>query len=100
MERRAADDLENVAGRSLVFERFFEIARALAQFVEEPRVFHRSDRLRREALQQRDLLVGKRANLLSIDGQCAEQNIVLAQRNGEQAAATADFNKSSSSFVA
>src|SRR5260370_39928344 len=30
IERRAADDLEHIAGRGLVFERFFEIARTLA----------------------------------------------------------------------
>jgi hypothetical protein len=30
IEGRAADDLQDIACRSLVFERFFEIARALA----------------------------------------------------------------------
>ncbi len=34
IESRAADDFQHVAGRGLVFERFFEIAGALAQFAE------------------------------------------------------------------
>ena len=67
IEGRAADDLEHVAGRGLVFERFFEIAGALAQFAEQPRVLHRDDRLRREVLQQRDLLVGERADFLAVN---------------------------------
>src|ERR1700730_17831463 len=50
IESRAADDLEHIASRSLVFERFFEIAGALAQFSEQPRILHRDDRLRREIL--------------------------------------------------
>jgi hypothetical protein len=45
---RAADDVEHLAGRGLVFERFFEVARARLQFAEQPRILHRNDRLRRE----------------------------------------------------
>ena len=45
IEGRAADDLEHIAGRGLVFERFFEVAGALLQFAEQPRVFHRDHRL-------------------------------------------------------
>ena len=50
IEGRAADDLEHIAGCSLVFERFFEIMRALTQFAEQSRVFHRDDRLRGKVL--------------------------------------------------
>ncbi len=50
IEFRLADDLQHVADRGLVFERFLQVARAVAQFVEQPRVLHRDDRLRREAL--------------------------------------------------
>ena len=35
--------------------------------VNQPRVLHRDDRLRREVLQQRDLLVGERAHFLAVD---------------------------------
>ena len=51
VEGRAADDLEHVAGRGLVFERLLEVAGALAQFVEQPRVLHRDHRLGGEVLQ-------------------------------------------------
>ena len=56
----AADDLQRVAGRGLVFERFFEIGGTRAQFVEQPSVLHRNDRLRGEAFQERDLFLGER----------------------------------------
>jgi len=38
---RAADDLEHVAGRGLVFERLFEVARAGLQFAEQSSVLDR-----------------------------------------------------------
>ena len=41
--------------------------------VNEPRVLHRDDRLRREILQQRDLLVGKRPHLLAVDPDVTEK---------------------------
>ena len=62
---RAADDVEHIAGRGLVFERFFEVARAGLQFTEQPRILHRDDRLVSEVLQQRDLFVGERPYFLS-----------------------------------
>ena len=51
--------------------------------VMQPRVLHRDDRLRREVLQQRDLLVGERPDLLAVGDNGAEQRIVLAQRHEE-----------------
>ena len=54
---------------------------ALAQFGEQPRILHRDHRLRREVLQQRDLLVGERPHLLAIERDDAEHAIVLAQRH-------------------
>jgi hypothetical protein len=48
---RAADRLQHVAGRGLVFERFLKVASALAQFAEQPRILHRDHGLRREVLQ-------------------------------------------------
>jgi hypothetical protein len=55
---RAADDVEHVTGRGLVFERFFEIARAGLQFTEQPRVLHRDDRLVGKSAHQLDLPLG------------------------------------------
>src|SRR4030095_15548805 len=57
---RLSDHLEHVTGCGLVFERLLEIACAFAQFAQQPRVLNRDDRLRREALEQSYLLVGKR----------------------------------------
>ena len=45
-----------------------KIARALAQFIEQPRVLDGNDRLRREVLNQLNLFVGERAYLFAIDG--------------------------------
>jgi len=77
---RAADDLEHVAGRGLVFERFFEIARAGLQFAEQPRILHRNDRLHRKVLQERDLFFREWPHLAAGAGDHAEQRPVLAQR--------------------
>src|SRR5215472_6146975 len=48
--RRAIDDLQYLGGRGLLLE-------GLARLGQQPRILHRDDRLRREILQQRDLLV-------------------------------------------
>ena len=45
-----------------------QLGLALADLAEQPRILHRDDRLRREILQQRDLLVGEGPDLLAIDG--------------------------------
>jgi hypothetical protein len=78
---RAADDLEHVAGRGLVFERFFEVARARLQFTEQPRVLHRDHRLRREVLDEPDFLVAERPNFKPDSRDQPEQRIVFAQRH-------------------
>src|SRR5215472_7122579 len=77
IEGRAADDLQHITRRSLVLERFFKIAGALAQLAKKPRILHRNDSLRREVLQERDLLVGEGADLLTNSYDYAEQHIVF-----------------------
>ena len=57
---RGVDDLQHLGGRGLLLQR-------LARLGDQPRVLHRDDRLRREILQQRDLLVGERPYLLAED---------------------------------
>ncbi len=47
----------------------------------QPRVFHRNNRLRRKILQQRNLLVGKRSDFLAIGGDIAKQDPILAKRH-------------------
>src|ERR1700756_1456070 len=44
---------------------------------EQPRILRRDDRLRREVLQQRDLLVRERPDVLAVGGQNAEKRIVF-----------------------
>jgi len=74
----AADDVEHVAGRGLVFERFFEVARAVAQLDEQPRILHRDDRLSSEILQQCSLLVGERSSFLAVEVEGTEKRRVFA----------------------
>jgi hypothetical protein len=61
-----------------------EVVRALPQFAEQPRVFHRDDRLRREILQQRNLLLGEWTDFLPVGGNITEKGIVLAERDEKQ----------------
>src|SRR6516165_9783111 len=55
----------------------------LAQFVEQPRVFHRDHGLRGEVLEQRDLLVSEWAHFLPIKGKNAQEGAVLDERDHE-----------------
>src|SRR5262249_41748595 len=97
IESRAADDLQHVAGRGLVFERFFEVARTLAQFAEQPRVLYRDRRLCGEVFQQCDLLVRERPHLLAEGRDRAEQAVVLAQRDIDHGTRAAALDQSSAS---
>ena len=58
---RGIDDLQYLGGRGLLLQR-------LARLGDQPRILHRDDRLRREVLQQRDLLVGERPHFVAIGG--------------------------------
>ena len=62
IDGRAADDLEHVAGRGLVFERFLEVAGAVLQFASS-RASDRDDRLVGEGSHQFDLPVGEPLDL-------------------------------------
>ena len=69
--RRAADNLKNLRGRSLLLQRLSKVSGALAevvssltQFVQQPRVLDGDDGLGSEVLDQLDLLVGEWSNLL------------------------------------
>src|SRR5262249_33492621 len=71
---RGIDDLQHFGGRGLLLQ-------GLARLGQQPRVLRRDDRLRREILQQRDLLVSERAHFLAIDAEYADDPVVLAQRD-------------------
>ena len=58
--------------------------------VDQPRILHRDHRLRGEVLQQRDLLVGKRPDLLAVDHDKPEHRVVPAQRHAARCARRRD----------
>jgi hypothetical protein len=57
---------------------------ALVQFIDQPRILDRDHRLRREILQQRDLLLGKRPSLRSAYDEGAQRSAILHQGNPDQ----------------
>src|SRR5262249_56328244 len=67
VERRSADDLEHVGRDSLLLQRFAQIIRALPQLVEQPRVLDGDDGLVGKILNQVDLLVDERPDLLTVN---------------------------------
>jgi hypothetical protein len=56
IERRAADDIEDLRRRRLLLQRFGEIGSPLAQFVEQPHVLNGDSGLISEGRHQLDLL--------------------------------------------
>jgi hypothetical protein len=65
--------LQYFRGRSLLLQSF-------AGFGEEPRILHRDYGLRREVLQERDLLVRKRPDLAPEHDDSPEERVLYAQR--------------------
>jgi hypothetical protein len=96
---RAADDLEPVAGRGLVFERFFEVTRASLQFTEQPRVLARDDRLRGEILQQRDLFFAEWPYFLAVQRNRPQRCGILAQRFDHNTARAGQFDNGPSQRI-
>src|SRR5262245_29332696 len=85
LSRRRADDLEHVGSGSLLLER-------LAQLVEQPCVLDGDDGLRSEALDQFDLLIAKRTDLLARNGHSADKFIVLQHRYGKCCSKIPEFD--------
>ena len=77
---RAADDLEHVAGRGLVFEQLLEVAGALLQFAIGLGAGDGDDSLLGEGLQQCDLAVGEAADLSTCHRHRADRRAVAQQR--------------------
>src|SRR6516162_10236706 len=74
--RRGIDNAQHLGSRRLLFQ-------GLARLGEEPRILDRDDRLRGEILQQRNLLVGKRSYLLTVDVDRTEQGVFFAKGDGK-----------------
>ena len=89
---RGLDDLQYLRGRGLLLQRF-------ARLSQEPRIFHRDDRLRGEVLQQRDLLVGKCADFLTVDNERPEERVIPSQRHGKHRTPTAQLYKCSTNRI-
>src|SRR5204863_5656493 len=83
---RGIDNPQHLGGRGLLLQRF-------ARLGDQPRVFHRDDRLRREVLEQRNLLVGERINLLAVDRDQAEKRVLFTKRNHELGSGAADLSE-------
>ena len=81
--RRTGNRAEHLRGRGLLLKRPGKIVRALAQFIQQPRVLDRDHGLRGEIRDQSDLLVGEGAHLLAIDGDGADQLVLFEHRDAE-----------------
>jgi hypothetical protein len=72
----------------------------LPDFVQQSRVLHRDHRLRGEALQQGDLLIGKNPNFLSIDRKEANNLVIFEKWHIEHRSSATKFNHSSGTRLA
>src|SRR5262249_22875151 len=80
---RAADDTEDLRSRGLLLQCLAQIICTLAQLVEQARVVDRDDRLRGKIRHQFDLLLPKRTNLLSMDGEGPAYFVTLEHRHSQ-----------------
>ena len=76
-----------------------DLVGTLAQFADEPRIFHRDDRLRRKIFEQRDLLVGERTDLLAVDPDASQEGAVLAQGDRKDGAGAQIVDKKAAARV-
>ena len=65
-----------------------------AQLVEQPRVLDGDDGLAGEILDQLDLLVGERSDLLAVDTDRTDQLVVLEHRHGQDGPCAAEIGSS------
>src|SRR3954467_10468365 len=79
---RTGNDAEYLSGRGLLLQ-------SLLRLADQARVLHRDDGLRREVLQQRDLLIGEGAHFLPVDCENPQHSIVFAQRDCYQSTSAA-----------
>jgi hypothetical protein len=77
---------EHVAGRRLVFERFFEVAGARLQFAEQPRVLDRDDRLVGKGAHQFDLPLSERLDAQAAHRDHADHRSLTQQRHPKHGA--------------
>ena len=100
LARRTADDLQHLGGRGLLLQRLAQIVGALAQLVEQPGILDGDHGLRGEVLDQLDLLIAERPDLLAIDGDGADQFALLEHGNKEVRSCAGGFHEGYDTGVA
>ena len=75
IESRTADNFEHISSSGLVLQR-------LSKLIEQPRVFHRDNRLVGKCLNQLDLSVCKRPRLPALQGEHTDDSFFSYERNG------------------
>ena len=83
VRRRAADDAEHLGRCRLMLQGLAQFCVALLQFLEQPHVLDRDDRLIGEGFEQSDLLVGERTNFGSANCNHPDRNAFAQQRRGQ-----------------
>jgi hypothetical protein len=83
IERRAADDLQDLARRGLLFQRLGQLAIAGLEFLEQPHVLDGDDRLIGEGLQERDLSGRERLDDIPADHDGSERCSFPQERHHE-----------------
>jgi hypothetical protein len=90
---RAADHAEHFRGCRLLLQGF-------PQLVQQPGVIDGDHRLARKAREQRDLLIGERADLPAIDRHHADHIVLLKHGHVDQSPDAADFDRRNHKWVA
>src|SRR5262249_6477479 len=96
----ACAHLQRLRGCGLLFQGLAELSRAIAQVVQQPGVLDRDDGLAREVLHQRDLLVREWPNLPAINGNQADDLVLLEHRYDEQCPDPGEFDAGNRQRVA
>src|SRR5262249_2950021 len=86
-----ADDPRHLGGGGLLLHGLVRIIGALAQFVEQAGVRDGDDGLAGEVRHQIDLLIGEGPHFLAVDGNRADELVLLEHRDGEKSPATSEF---------
>jgi len=90
---RGIDDAQHLGGGGLLFQGF-------ARLGDEARVLHRDDRLRREVLQQRNLLVRERADFLAVNQDESDNRVIFPQWHQKLGPGAAEIDQRASMRLA
>src|SRR5262249_21577818 len=81
-----ADDAQHVCRGGLLLQRFTQLGK-------QPRILDGYDGLGGEVLDQRNVLFSKRLNFLTVNGDCANQSVILKHWYYDQRSSAGDFDK-------